>query len=31
MQKEYNAKLTTMKNEEKNKKILSNFLYLKND
>ena len=31
MQKEYNAKLTTMKNEEKNKKILANFLYLKND
>ena len=26
MQKQYNANLQTMKNEEKNKSILSNFL-----
>lgn len=31
MQKEYEAKLRSMKNEEKNKHILSKFLYLKNN
>jgi len=30
MQKEYESKLQVLKNEEKNKKILSKFLYLKN-
>ena len=31
MQKEYQSKLQVLKNEEKNKKILSKFLYLKNN
>lgn len=31
MQKEYESKLQVLKNEEKNKKVLSKFLYLKNN